>query len=397
MRIDSCLTQIVPFVFHQSLAVLLLLTIGLSAWAQDEIPDTSDRVSAKSLARMMKKLDKDGNGQYEKAEVLGAWKRFGNLDTNNDEVVTLEELSKLRKKPASYLETDGERKLEIVYKTLEQKKLGLDLYYPIGTAESDSPHPLIIYTHGGGWASGSKLGIARGLFKPVFQELLRNGFAIASVDYRLCRAGNSVMMRDCVIDCKDAARYLAQNSESLSLDTDLFFVMGDSAGGQIAQMMLLTPPDMLAGDEALQSASYRMVAGVSWYGPCDFEKSDLFNHDDRDNFRDRFGPRILGENKDAENKLELYREMSPINYLKANSPPLLMIQGDSDTTIPVKHAHYIREKADAIGAPVETMIIRNSGHNWRQVDAPIEPSKEAIMERTVQFFNDHLQRVEPED
>ena len=78
--------------------------------------------------------------------------------------------------------------------------------------------------------------------------------------------------------------------------------------------------------------------------------------------------------------------MSPINYLSKGSPPLLMIQGDKDTTIPVKHAYYMKQKADAVKAPVEIMIIRNSGHNWRNVDAEIEPSREAIIDRTVKFF-----------
>ena len=89
-------------------------------------------------------------------------------------------------------------------------------------------------------------------------------------------------------------------------------------------------------------------------------------------------------------KLARYREMSPINYLAKTSPPLLMIQGDEDTTIPVKHAYYMQDKAKALDAPVEILIVKNTGHNWRKVDADIEPSRAVINERTVQFFVDHL-------
>ncbi len=168
--------------------------------------------------------------------------------------------------------------------------------------------------------------------------------------------------------------------------------MGDSAGGHIAQLLLLSSPEALAGDRALATISYNMVAGVSWYGPCDFEKMDLFNHDDRADFRDRFGPRILGMETAPSQKLARYREMSPINYLTKHSSPLLMIQGDKDTTIPVKHAYYMKQKADVVEAPVEIMIIRNSGHNWRKVDADINPTRDAIVERTVRFFVEHLKR-----
>ena len=41
---------------------------------------------------------------------------------------------------------------------------------------------------------------------------------MASVDYRLCRPNNSVTIRDCVTDAKDAIRYLAKNCDALKLD-----------------------------------------------------------------------------------------------------------------------------------------------------------------------------------
>jgi hypothetical protein len=59
-----------------------------------------------------------------------------------------------------------------------------------------------------------------------------------------------------------------------------------------------------------------------------------------------------------------------------------MIQGDQDTTIPVKHAYHMLEKAKLSGAPVETM-------NWPPAGAPIEPTTAAIVDRTVSFLLDH--------
>lgn len=337
----------------------------------------------------MRKLDMDGNGTFEKSENAAAWRRLQKLDANRDGSISLEEL--LKDKRTAYLKTNGESKLDIIYKSTRQRDLRLDLYYPTNRINAtDQPHPLIVYTHGGGWAAGSKQGIARGSFEVVFRKLLDHGFAVASVEYRLCRPDTSVTMRDCVIDCKDAVRYLAKNGETLHLDADRFFVMGDSAGGHLAQMLLLSSPEALPGDPRLANVSYKMRGAVSWYGPCDFEKTDLFNHDDRANFRDRFENRILGPNPEKSKKLPRYREVSPVNYLQKNSPPLLMIQGDKDTTIPVKHAYHMKQKADAILAPVEIMIIRNSGHNWRKVGADIEPTRDAIIERTVKFFVDRL-------
>lgn len=299
-----------------------------------------------------------------------------------------------KRKERTYLPSKGEQKLDVTYKTVGKRQLGIDIYYP--KSQPLKNLPTLVYTHGGGWAAGSKQGIANGALARVALKLLEAGFCVVSVDYRLCHEGNTVTMRDCVIDSKDAVRYLARHSEALGLDPKRFFVLGDSAGGQIAQMLLLSSPESLPGTPELADADYHMVAGVSWYGPCDFEKTDLFNHDDRADFRDRFGPRIVGPNTSPDDKLKLYREMSPIQYLKQDGPPLLMIQGDQDTTIPVKHAYYMKEKAAAAHAPVEITIIKNAGHNWREVGAPIEPTTDEIVQRTVRFLSEHLNPAEPQ-
>lgn len=293
-----------------------------------------------------------------------------------------------RKQRPKYLKTDGEQRLEVTYKSIANRDLKLDLYYPAkGSAERV---PVVVFTHGGGWAAGNRYKAASGSFAIVFQDLLNSGFAVAPVTYRLAKKGSDVTMRDCVIDCKDAIRYLAKNSKTLGIDPTRIGVMGDSAGGHIAQMLLLAQPEQLPGDSTLSETAYQMKAGVSWYGPCDFEDVELFNHDDRPDFKDRFAARILGSASEPKDKLERYREVSPINYLGTNSPPLLMIQGDKDTTIPVKHAYRMKKKAESLKSPVEIMIIKNSGHNWRKVGEDIKPSRDEIIERTITFFQLHL-------
>ena len=109
--------------------------------------------------------------------------------------------------------------------------------------------------------------------------------------------------------------------------------------------------------------------------------------------RDRFGSRILKPGADEKIRLAAYREVSPVNYLRPDSPPLLMMQGDQDPTIPVQHAHYMKERAEAVKAPVETFIVQNSGHNWREVGGILRPSLEEIMTKTAAFMKQQLDRV----
>ena len=290
------------------------------------------------------------------------------------------------KKGAVYLETTGKRKIDVIYKQVGRRKLMVDIYYP--TAKITEKPPLIIYTHGGGWAAGSRGNIAKAVHAPLYTKLLAEGFCVASVDYRLFNKSGQVAMRDCVIDSKDAVRYLKNNADELQIDSERFYVIGDSAGGQIAQMLLLSPPRSLPGDEALKDVNFKILGGVSWYGPCDFQDMNLFNYDDSPDFVDRFGARIAPQKVSKDEKLALYREMSPVTYLTKDSPPLLMIQGDQDTTIPVKHAYHMQQKAKEVNAPVEIVIVKNAGHNWRKAGGDIEPSYDEIVERTVEFILD---------
>lgn len=338
------------------------------------------------IKKYWKKLDKNNDNVYTESENKRRWKRLKYLDSNKNNTITKEEFQKIK---PPYINHGGERKLNVLYKETKQGKLYLDIYYPKNKT-AGLKLPVVIYTHGGGWSAGSKHGAANASFKKVHTELLEKGFCVVSVSYRLWKKGGETTMRDCVIDSKDAMRYLSKHNEILGVDTNRFFSFGDSAGGQIAQMLLLSTPQSLKGNPNLEEYNYNMIAGVSWYGPCDFEKTSLFNYDDRPSFKDRFGPRIIDPNTKLEDKLSLYKEMSPINYLTKNSPPLLMIQGDQDTTIPVKHAYYMAEKAKEIGAPVTILIIKNAGHNWRKVEADIEPTREEIIQTTIDYFVAHL-------
>ena len=368
------------------ICILFGLCFGAShLFALEPLKESSEAYVEVAAQRFLKRYDVNGNGRFEKSESEQAWKRSGRHDKNKDGVLDRAELKQM---PLGYVTSSGKQLKNVRYKKTATEDLYLDFYFP--DEDKSANKPVVIYTHGGGWAAGSRHGAGNASFDVVHKKLLAKGFCVASVSYRLWRKDGQTAMRDCVIDAKDAIRFLSAHQKALGIDPMRIYTFGDSAGGQMAQMLLLAPPKSLPGDPDLAQYEYKTVAGVSWYGPCDFEKSDLFNHDDRPDFRDRFGPRIMMPDSKTEEKLPRYREMSPVNYLTKDSPALLMIQGDKDTTIPVKHAYYMQDKANAFDAPVEILIVKNAGHNWREVGAAIQPTRHVIIDRTVQFLVNHL-------
>lgn len=199
------------------------------------------------IQRAIGQFDGNRDGNYDQKELGDEWKKYASLDQNQDGILSPEEVQKIE---INYLSSKGEQKLNVLYKKTAEEDLYLDIYYPTNR-RSGEKLPVMMYTHGGGWAVGSKQGVANHSFKTVSVALLEKGFCVVAVNYRLWHKDGSTSMRDCVIDTKDALRYLSKNNEELNVDTNRFYTFGDSAGGQIAQMLLLTSPESLVGDTSL--------------------------------------------------------------------------------------------------------------------------------------------------
>jgi len=363
--------------------ILPLLLVTYS-YGLEPLIDSSEAYEEQSAKRTLAKLDTNKDGLFKEDEDPKQWKRKKRSDANGDGAL---DLAELKKAEMMYVDSPGKQIRNVIFKKTPQGPVYLDIYMP--DEDTSKEKPAVLYTHGGGWAAGSKHGAGNASFGKVHQALLKKGFCVVSVGYRKVNKAGTTAMRDCVIDSKDALRFISAHHKALGVDPMKMYTFGDSAGGHLAQIVLLSSPDNLTGDAELAKYPYKTVAGVSWYGPCDFQNPQLFNHNDNPKFRDRFGARIMGADSKPEDKVKLYKEMSPVTYLTEKSPPLLMIQGDKDTTIPVKQAYRMQEVLKTIKAPVEVVLIKNAGHNWREVGAPIEPGRNEIIKQTIDFFLKH--------
>lgn len=355
----------------KSITTLFCLFSVVNSSAVEPLKESTEAFAELQARRAIERSDANDDGEIQKSEDERRWRRMARHDKNKDEALDLDELKAM---PVVHLDSPGRKLRDVIFKRTEQGPVFLDFYFPDNDRSRDKP--LVIYTHGGGWAAGSKSGAGMNSFKVVHLELLKQGFCVLSVDYRLASGG--VTMRDCVVDSMDALRFASAHRKELGIDPERVFTFGDSAGGHLAQMVLLAPPERFESDPELAEYSFKTAAGVSWYGPCDFRDPELFNGSTR------FHGRIMGGKSGDEQAR--FSEVSPIVYLTDDSPPLLMLQGDKDTTIPAKQAFQMQEALKTIKAPVEVVIVRNSGHNWRPVDGEVTPGREEIIERTISFL-----------
>ena len=103
----------------------------------------------------------------------------------------------------------------------------LDVYCPEGT---EGLIPTIISIHGGGWFYGSKK-----LYSHYCLRLAKRGFAVVNFDYRLAPENKYPAPLE---DCCHVLRWIQENGENYHIDRDNLYLVGDSAGGQLAFQLL---------------------------------------------------------------------------------------------------------------------------------------------------------------
>lgn len=269
----------------------------------------------------------------------------------------------------------------IVYKEIDGKKLDLWLFPTAKKLEGHSPVVLMI--HGGGWGKGDKTAFLRGVFLDVLKELTKEGVTCAAIEYRLARTGGPNAM-EAVADCLDAAAYLVKHAEKYRLDPQRIAIFGGSAGGHLSMTTVLADPKNYPCDPELNPFRPKLKCCVAYYGASSMMHEELFVGS---NFErpQRLIP-ILGGT--LEQKPEIARLLSPVELIHEKMPPLLLIHGEEDHVLSVRHSTYLFEQSSKRGLPVELITVKNADHGFR--GERIMPSLVDIEESTVEFLIKHL-------
>ncbi|MCB5222052.1 alpha/beta hydrolase [Lactiplantibacillus pentosus] len=110
----------------------------------------------------------------------------------------------------------------------------LDLYRP---TDAPRPLPVIINIHGGGWCYGTKE-----TYQFYGLNWAQRGFAFVNPNYRLAP---DAVFPDELDDVDRYIHWVADHADEYGLDRNNVFLLGDSAGGQMAEQYaaILTNPD----------------------------------------------------------------------------------------------------------------------------------------------------------
>jgi acetyl esterase/lipase len=236
----------------------------------------------------------------------------------------------------------------IPYAVVDGQELLLDLYLP---ADVDSP-PLLVYIHGGAWRFGSRDSVS-----PI--DLVDRGYAIASVSFRLTPVAPLPAQ---VHDIKGAVRFLRANAERYGFDGDHIGITGVSSGGHLAALVGLTNGSKEHEGEVGGNAgvSSDVQAIVSYFGASNLTTILAQSTPRGIEIREPALDLLLGGT--VAERMELARFGSPVFYVDANDPPLLLLHGDQDPQMPINQAHELHGVAKQAGLTVVFEVVHGSGH-----------------------------------
>jgi acetyl esterase/lipase len=213
--------------------------------------------------------------------------------------------------------TSGEKAAKIVYREniVYGQVHGAGLLADVAFPESKAPLPAILSVHGGRWLGGHK----RDTSTIDVKQWAGFGFYAMSIDYRLARCTPAPA---CYQDLQCAIRYLHANSKQLNIDTDRIFLMGQSAGGHLVSLAatLGDGPFPRTGGWKTASNDFRAVICLA----ANYELNTL-------SWGDIWTPA-------SGDPIEARKRASPVNHVRKDMKPLLILHSDNDRSVPIENA-----------------------------------------------------------
>jgi acetyl esterase/lipase len=200
------------------------------------------------------------------------------------------------------------------------KRLLADIYRPPAGRDKRTA---ILHLHGGGFRAGSKAGVR------AARPLAALGYTCVSGTYRFIGEGQWPAQLD---DVKTYLRWMRDNAGQLGVEASNLVVLGYSAGAHLALVA--------AGDVD------GVKACVAFYPPAGTRRPANGSHP------------LLGEGfTDAQ-----WRSFSPINYVREGFPPVMLLHGTADQTIPVEDSVALYQAFRSANVPVELHVVEGVTH-----------------------------------
>jgi acetyl esterase/lipase len=257
---------------------------------------------------------------------------------------------------------------DVIYGEADGKPLLLDICVPVN---SDKPLAVIMYIHGGGWRFGDKAS-SGGVNNRKFTKY---GFVTCSINHRLTTEDPFPAQ---IHDVKSAVRWLRANALKYNINPDKIGVWGHSSGGHLSALLGLSYniPE-LEGDCGSPGYSSRVQAVCTSAAPTDILQMGGWHNAPGSPEAHLVGSTFHYDRQDLTNKI------NPINYIREDAPPFLIIHGDQDVIVPINQSNLLFDALEN----VSYLRVKNGDHDDYNGGSL---TLDEIMPSILAFFVKHL-------
>ena len=233
-------------------------------------------------------------------------------------------------------------------------KRQLDLFLPSArdASAAATPWPIVVFIHGGGWNLGDRqlrIGGAD-IYGNIGRMLASEGFGAAVISYRLL--DERIDWRMQAADVARAVAWVQKNGASRGARPRAVFVMGHSAGAQLAMRMAADPkwledadgdPTELCGVVAVSGAGY------------DLEDPETIQLETEPEYYPRRFSRGAGDTT-------WRRDASPTSSLDSDDPPFLLLYAENDYPSLIRQSKLIDQRLRKLGISSGLIEVPNTNH-----------------------------------
>lgn len=190
--------------------------------------------------------------------------------------------------------------------------------------------------------------------------LLHYGFTVFVVRHG---SGPRFQVPEMIEDVRRSVRFVRMKAADYGIDPDRIGITSGSSGGHLALMVGVTGDDGNPdAKDPVERVSSRVHSIVAWFPP-----TDMINWGGTDGYKmiemvrpDLF-KEMFGTITDLTAQL---KSVSPLYFVTEDDPPLLLIHGDSDKTVPVQQSEIMKAKYEEVGLPVKLIVQPGGGHTY---------------------------------
>jgi acetyl esterase/lipase len=248
----------------------------------------------------------------------------------------------------------------VIYGMYSGLALLMEVYYP----EKSNGYG-VVFISGSGWHAPQEYSaepLSKGgqgkLYAPV---LTAAGYTVFSISHR---AAPRFRYPGAVEDVQRAVRYVRNHAAHYNIRADRIGAVGGSSGGHLVLMLGLMDGKGDAKDaDPVNRESAKVQCVVARAAPADLAAmSGSGGGGAIASFIGMPAPnREMGGTVEA----RIYREASPISYVTADDPPVLLMHGEADETVPIKQSEAMEAALRKAGVEVKFLHPRRNA--WPDV------------------------------